>query len=103
MADNVFQKAEKFAGTALALLQHEIKGAGLFVHKYGKADYVGAKGDTIMIRRPPILRARDAGFRTRNALVVDSIVKSKIAVKLSKHLYSRVALSPEEETLDEAD
>lgn len=103
MADNIFQKAPKFAGTALALLQHEIKGAGLFVHKYGQADYVGAKGDTIMIRRPPILRARDAGFRTRNALVVDSIVKSKIAVKLTKHPYSRVGLSPEEETLDEVD
>ena len=100
---NVFLKAEKYAGTALALLQHEIKGAGLFVHKYGQADYVGAKNDTVMIRRPPILRARDAGFRTRNALVVDEIVKSKIAVKLTKHPYSRVELSAEEETLDEVD
>ena len=98
---NVFEKADKFAGTALALLQKEIKGAGLFVHRYGVADYSGAKGDTIMIKRPPILAARDAGFRERNALVVDSIVQSKIAVQLDRHPYSRVELSPEEATLDE--
>lgn len=98
---NIFEKADKMAATALALLQKEVKGAGLFVHKYGIADYVGAKGDTVMIKRPPILAARDAGFRERNTLVVDKIVQSKIAVKLDKHPYSRVELSPEEATLDE--
>ena len=98
---NVFQKPEKFAATALALLQKEIKGAGLFVHKFGKADYSGAKGDVVNIKRPPILRARDAGFRTRNTLIVDDIVQSKIQVRLDKHPYSRVGLSPEEATLDE--
>lgn len=98
---NIFEKAEKLASTGLALLRQEIKGAGLFVHKFGVADYKGAKGDVINIKRPPILRARDAGFRSRNALVVDSITQSKIQVKLSKHPYSRVELSPEEETLDE--
>lgn len=98
---NIFEKADKMAATALALLQKEVKGAGLFVHKYGIADYVGAKGDTVMIKRPPILAARDAGFRERNTLVVDKIVQSKIAVKLDRHPYSRVELSPEEATLDE--
>lgn len=98
---NIFEKAEKLAATALALLQKEIKGAGLFVHKFGISDYSGAKGDVVNIKRPPILRARDAGFRQRNALVVDNIVQSKIQVKLSKHPYSRVELSPEEATLDE--
>lgn len=100
---NVFQKADKFAATALALLEREIKGAGLFVHKYGVADYAGAKNDTVMIKRPPVLVARDAGFRSRNTLVVDSIMQSKIAVQLSKHPYSRVELSPEEATLDEVE
>lgn len=100
---NVFQKPEKYAATALALLQREIKGAGLFVHKYGVADYVGAKGDKIMIKRPPILKARDAGFRSRNELVVDDIVQTRIEVALTKHPYSRVELSPEEATLDQVD
>ncbi|WP_313277730.1 P22 phage major capsid protein family protein [Timonella senegalensis] len=100
---NVFEKPEVFAATALELLRKEIKGAGLFVHKFGQADYAGAKGDVVNLKRPPILRARDAGFRTRNALVVDDIVQSKIQVKLTKHPYSRVELSPEEATLDEVD
>ena len=100
---NVFENPEKFAGTALELLRKEIKGAGLFVHKYGIADYSGAQGDVINIKRPPILRARDAGFRTRNTLVVDDIVQGKIQVALTKHPYSRVGLSPEEATLDEVD
>lgn len=100
---NIFQKAEKLAATALALLQREIGVAGLFVHKYGEADYRGAKGDTINVKRPPILRARDAGFRTRNSLVVDSLQQSRIQVKLAKHPYSRVELTPEEITLDEVD
>ncbi len=100
---NVFEKPEVYAATALELLRKEIKGAGLFVHKFGQADYAGAKGDVVNLKRPPILRARDAGFRTRNALVVDDIVQSKIQVKLTKHPYSRVELSPEEATLDEVD
>jgi len=100
---NVFENPEKFAGTALELLRKEIKGAGLFVHKYGIADYSGAQGDVINIKRPPILRARDAGFRTRNTLVVDDIVQGKIQVALTRHPYSRVGLSPEEATLDEVD
>lgn len=100
---NVFEMPEKFASTALAVLRKEIKGAGLFVHKFGLADYSGAKGDVVNIKRPPILRARDAGFRTRNTLVVDDIVQSKIQVALTKHPYSRVELSPEEATLDEVD
>ena len=98
---NIFEKADKYAATALELLQSELKGAGLFVHRYGVADYAGAKGDTVMVKRPVILKARDAGFRSRNALVVDEIMQTKIAVKLSKHPYSRVELSPEEETLDQ--
>lgn len=100
---NVFEKPEKFAGTALGLLRKEIKGAGLFVHRYGVADYAGAKGDVVNVKRPPILRARDAGFRSRNTLVVDDIVQSKIQVALTRHPYSRVGLSPEEATLDEVD
>lgn len=100
---NVFENPEKYAATALGVLRKEIKGAGLFVHKFGIQDYSGAKGDVVNIKRPPILRARDAGFRSRNTLVVDDIVQSKIQVALSKHPYSRVGLSPEEATLDEVD
>lgn len=100
---NVFEKPEKFAATGLAVLLKELKGAGLFVHKFGKADFSGAKNDTVNIKRPPILRAYDAGFRSRNSRVISNIVQSSIEVKLTKFPSSEVALTPEEETLDEVD
>lgn len=100
---NVFQNPEKYAATALPILERELKGAGLFVHRYGISEYSGAKGDKIMIKRPPVLVARDAGFRTRQSLVVDDLITSRIEVALTNHPYSRVGLSPEEATLDAVD
>lgn len=98
---NVWQKPEKFAGTALAILRKQIKGAGLFSIRYGITDFSGAKGDVVNVKRPPILRARDAGFRSRNGLQMDDLIQSKIQVALTRHPYSRVGLSPEEATLDD--
>lgn len=100
---NVFEKATKFAGTAMALLRRTIKTPGLFVHKYGIADFKGAAGDTVNIKRPPLLRARDKGWRSNNKIVVDDIVQSNIKVELTSFPYSAVHLSPEEATLDEVD
>jgi hypothetical protein len=98
---NVFTKGTKFAQTALELLRRQVKAPALFIHKYGRADFVGAAGDTINVRRPPLLRARDKGWRSANAIVVDDLVQSSIAVQLTKFPYSAVHLSPEEATLDE--
>lgn len=100
---NIFQKAEKLAGTALALLRRTVKAPGLFVHKYGINDFKGAAGDTVMVKRPPLLKARDKGWRTSNAIVVDDLVQSRIEVKLTTFPYSAVHLSPEEATLDEVE
>lgn len=100
---NIFQKAEKLAGTALALLRRTVKAPGLFVHKYGINEFKGAAGDTIMVKRPPLLKARDKGWRTSNAIVVDDLGQSRIEVKLSAFPYSAVHLSPEEATLDEVE
>lgn len=102
---NIFEKPEKFAGTALAVLQRTIKLPGLIPasNRYGIADFAGAEGDVVNVKRPPILRARDAGFRSRNELVVDDLTQSRIQIALTRHPYSRVALSPEEATLDEVD
>lgn len=100
---NVFEKGTKFAATALELLKKELKVAGIFVHKYGVADFAGAEDDTINIKRPPMLRARDKGWRNDNEIVADKIMQSRIKVTLSAHPYSAVELSPEEETLDEVD
>lgn len=100
---NIFQKATKLADTALSLLKREIKLPGIFRYKYGIADFKGAAGDTVMVKRPPLLRARDKGWRNNNAIIVDDLTQTKIAVKLDKFPYSAVHLSPEEATLDEVE
>ena len=98
---NVFEKGTKFAATALELLRRQVKAPGLLTNKYGRADFVGAAGDVLNIKRPPLLRARDKGWRSANAIVVDDITQSSIQVALTQFPYNAVHLSPEEATLDE--
>lgn len=98
---NVFQKGTKFAQTALALLRRSIKTPGIFTTRYGIADFRGAEGDVVNVKRPPVLRARDKGWRNDNAIVFDRLVQTKIQIRLDKHPYSAVELSPEEYTLDD--
>ena len=100
---NIFQKGTKFAATALGLLRRSSRGIALFTTRYGVADFKGAEGDVINVKRPPVLRARDKGWRNDNAIVFDRLAQTKIQIKLDRHPYSAVELSPEEETLDEID
>ncbi|HEY4267520.1 MAG TPA: hypothetical protein VGM94_04940 [Galbitalea sp.] len=100
---NIFVKGTKFAATALALLQRELKAPSLFVNKYSRTDFMGAEGDVINIKRPAVLVARDKGWRNDDAIVIDNLANSKIQVSLDHHIYTAVALSPEEETLDDID
>ncbi|TFD58019.1 hypothetical protein E3T43_07150 [Cryobacterium sp. Hh7] len=100
---NIFVKGQKLAATALALLRKEVKAPGLFTHKFGIADFTGAEGDTVGVKRPPVLVARDKGWRNDDEIIVDKLVNTKIQVNLNRHPYSAVALSPEEATLDEVD
>ena len=101
MAENVFIKGEKFAATALGLLRKTVKVPGLFTTKYGVADFRGAAGDVINIKRPAVLVAREKTWRGEDKIVIDRLVNTKMQVGLNRHAYSAVALSPEEETLDE--
>lgn len=100
---NVFQKGTKFAATALGLLRRKSMGISLFTTRYTLADFQGAEGDVINVKRPPVLRARDKGWRNDNAIVYDRLVNTKIQIKLDRHPYNAVELSPEEYTLDEVD
>lgn len=97
---HIFQKADKIAAVGLGVLQRQIVLPNLFRSRYGITDFKGAKGDVINVKRPPILRARDAGFRNRNALVMDDLIQARIQVPLNKYPYSGVSLSDEELTLD---
>lgn len=100
---NIFVKGQKLAATALALLRRQVKAPGLFTYKFGISDFKGAEGDVVNIKRPAVLVAREKPWRGDDAIVVDRLANSKIQVKLNRHIYSAVALSPEEETLDEVD
>lgn len=100
---HIFQKADKIADTALGILQRQILLPSLFPERRGITDFKGAKGDVVNIKRPAILKARDAGFRSRNALVMDDLITSRIAVKLTEYPLSGVQLSDEEMTLDVED
>lgn len=100
---NIFQKGTKFAATGIGLLTRTIKAPALFVYSFGQADFTGALGDVVNVKRPPVLKARDKGWRNDTAIVVDQINQSKIQVPLNQFPYSAVHLTPEEETLDEVD
>lgn len=95
-----FLKAEKILRTALALLQREIV-LPQTVWQFGRADFAGAKDDTVTLRVPAILTARDYEWRTRNnPIQVDDLVEKSVPVKLDKHPYSAVAITDEQMELD---
>ena len=98
---NIFIKGEKLAATAMTLLRKRLQAASLFSIKLGLSDFKGAEGDTVGIRRPAVLVARDKGWRNEDEIVVDKLVNTKIQVRLNRHPYSAVELTAEERTLDE--
>ena len=71
------------------------------VQRYGRADFQGAKDDTINIRIPSLLLGREYEWRTRTAPIeIDELSEETIAVTLDKHVYSAVQITDEELTLD---
>lgn len=97
---NTFLKPEVIARTALQLLQREIVLPRL-VWRFGQADFAGAKDDTITLRLPAVLTARDYEWRTRGAaIVIDDLTEIGVDVSLDTHPYSAVAVTDEQLTLD---
>lgn len=97
---NAFLKAERIISQGLGLLQRELILPRL-VTRYGAADFVGAKNDTINVKVPAILAAREYEWRTRSApITYDELEELSIPVTLNKHPYSGVAVTDEELTLD---
>lgn len=96
----VFLKPETIAAVALERLRREIVLPRL-VTPMGLADFRGAKDDTVNVRVPAILNAREYEWRTRTQpIVVDVIEELSIPVALDKHVYSAVQVTDEELTLD---
>ncbi|MCU1500577.1 MAG: hypothetical protein JWM47_4530 [Acidimicrobiales bacterium] len=100
---NVFLKAERIVAQGLGLLQRELVLPRL-VQRFGQSDFVGAKDDTINVRVPAILQAREYEWRTRTSpIVVDELEELSIPVSLDTHIYSAIGVTDEELTLDIAD
>lgn len=98
---NVFLKPEVIAAAALGLLEREIALPQL-VWNDAISDFAGAKNDTVSIRVPSRLKAREYGWRNNRSseIVLDELDESKIDVSLNHDIYSAVAVTDEELTLD---
>lgn len=97
---NSFLKPEVILAQGLGLLRRELI-LPRMVQRMGIADFRGAKDDTVNVRVPAILDAREYEWRTRNQpIVVDTLLEQTIPVTLNKHPYSAVAITDEELTLD---
>jgi len=100
---NTFLKPETISRTALGLLRRELVLPRL-VTRLGIEDFRGAKDDTVNVRVPARLTARDYEWRTRtNPIVLDDIAETSVPVVLTEHPYSAVAVTDEELTLDITD
>lgn len=101
---NAFLTAERIAAAALGLLQREILLPGL-VTSVPQADFRGSKDDTITLRVPAVLTARDYTMRydRTNPIVIDDLTELAVPVQLTSHPYSAVAITDEQLTLDIAD
>lgn len=99
-----FLKAEQIVNMGLGMLRNELLLARLVTRKAG-ADFAGVKNDTITVRIPAILQAREYGWRNDRSseIVTDDITETSIPVTLNKDPYSAVKLTDEQLTLDITD
>ena len=98
---NAFLKPEVIAATSLGLLQREVVLPRL-VWNDAISDFAGAKNDTVSIRVPGRLQAREYGWRNdrSSSIVLDELSETKIDVTLNHDIYSAVGTTDEEMTLD---
>lgn len=100
---NTLLTAEQIINTYLGILQREIV-LPRVVTLRPLSDFTGAKDDTVSLRIPAVLTAREYEWRTRtNPIVVDDLTQTKVDVTLDSHPYSAVAVTDEELTLDISD
>lgn len=100
---NTFLKPGVIAAVGLETLRRELVLPRL-VRRMGVSDFAGAVNDTVNVRVPAILTAREYTFRTRSAeIVLDEVEELSVPVTLDKHIYSAVAVTDEELTLDIVD
>lgn len=101
---NSFLKATVINRTALKLLEREVVLPKL-VWNYPSADFVGAYNDTVTLRLPAVLSSREYNWRNDRSsdIVLDEVTEVAVPVLLNHDLYSAVAVTDEQLTLDIVD
>ncbi|SHN24713.1 P22 phage major capsid protein family protein [Streptomyces yunnanensis] len=112
MADskNFIYEAEKLSAVALANIEQSVVLAGT-VQKHPAAEFDGAKGHVVNVRRPAMLNGFDEDIDagkgsisaddsyTARAIKSEALNETVIGVKLDRHVYSAVDLSDAEMSL----
>jgi hypothetical protein len=86
----------------IQLLRRELV-LGATVLRNAGADFAGAKDDTITVRVPARAIARRRVMRSATQIVTDDLHQFGVDVKLDTHIYSSIAVTDEEFTLDITD
>src|SRR5690606_12183483 len=96
-----FLKPEVIASVAMGLLERELILGQLVWTSHG-LDFTGAKNDTVNLRVPAKLSAREYDWRNDPSYTIttDNVIDGSYPVSLSHDLYSAVAVTDEEMTLD---
>lgn len=103
MAHN-FIKPEVITSAALGILEQELVMANLVWTNPG-FDFAGAQNDTITVRLPGKTTANEYDWRNDRSsdIVLSDVVEDSVSVSMNKDIYSAVALTDEELTLDISD
>lgn len=101
---NTFLKAEQIVSMGLGMLQRDLVLPRL-VTPLAAANFVGAENDTVNVRIPAIAKAREYAWRNdrTNPIVLDELTETSIPVTLNHDVYSAVAVTDEQLTLDIGD
>lgn len=98
-------KAQKFADVSVGLLSRELVLANL-MWRWSAMDFAGAADDTINVKVPGTLKARDRQLRAvgeDRRIEMDFLRERKIGVKLDKFPYSATEVTDEQLSLDVTD
>ena len=98
---HTFLKPTVINRSALKLLEREIVLPRL-VWNYASADFRGAYNDVVNLRLPAVLASREYAWRNNRAseITVDDLTETLVPVTLNHDLYSAVAITDEQLTLD---
>lgn len=98
---NVILKPEVIVNQGLGTLQAELKLARI-IHRVAFDQFIGRKNDSVTIRIPARIDARDYAFRNtvRDAIIVDQLEEFSLSVTFDKMPYSAVGITDEQLTLD---